>query len=89
MRLASDYFDDVNARGDFYINPEGTRFCAAIPSPMGRGWAYIQIPIGREKPAQSPSWQWDGNRERPTLSPSIHTHGHWHGWVRNGEMVEA
>lgn len=36
------------------------------------------------KPADSPSWLWDGNSQAPTLSPSVHQVGHWHGWLRNG-----
>lgn len=36
------------------------------------------------KPAPSPSWTWDGNREAPTLHPSIHHVGHWHGWLQKG-----
>jgi hypothetical protein len=31
-----------------------------------------------------PSWEWDGNMEAPTLSPSVHHVGHWHGFLRNG-----
>ncbi|MDY6979357.1 MAG: DUF6527 family protein [Pseudomonadota bacterium] len=31
-------------------------------------------------------WQWDGNREKPTLSPSLHLPGHWHGYLRGGEF---
>jgi hypothetical protein len=40
------------------------------------------------RPAPSPSWDWDGNREAPTLSPSVHDMPdgvtHWHGWLRAG-----
>ena len=40
------------------------------------------------RPAPSPSWQWDGDREKPTLSPSVHHildgKTHWHGWLRTG-----
>ena len=35
-----------------------------------------------------PSWEWDGELEHPTLSPSIHNTGmpcQWHGWLRRGE----
>lgn len=35
------------------------------------------------------SWSWDGNENAPTLSPSIHTYGVWHGFVQKGELVEA
>lgn len=34
-------------------------------------------------------WNWDGNIEKPTLSPSIWRKGHWHGWLRNGEFVSC
>ncbi len=32
------------------------------------------------------SWDWDGNEARPTLTPSVHHIGRWHGYVRNGRM---
>ena len=32
------------------------------------------------------SWQWDGNEDKPTLTPSINAEGSWHGWVRSGRM---
>lgn len=41
------------------------------------------------RPAPSPSWEWDGNREAPTLSPSVHHVGHWHGYLRGGFWVQA
>lgn len=43
-----------------------------------------------------PVWQWDGNRERPTLTPSINilqfddagaqVGEHWHGFLTAGEF---
>lgn len=36
--------------------------------------------------ADHPSWEWDGNVDKPTLSPSIHRVGHWHGWLRAGRF---
>ena len=46
------------------------------------------------RPHASPSWEWDGNEDKPTLSPSVHhqftitTTGekktHWHGWLKQG-----
>lgn len=36
------------------------------------------------RPHPSPSWDWDGNRDAPTLQPSVHHVGHWHGWLRAG-----
>lgn len=28
-----------------------------------------------------PSWGWNGDREAPVLSPSVHHVGHWHGYL--------
>jgi Family of unknown function (DUF6527) len=39
--------------------------------------------------AQHPSWQWDGNEDKPTLTPSVHLPGRWHGWFRAGRMVSC
>jgi hypothetical protein len=40
------------------------------------------------RPHPSPSWEWDGNKEQPTLSPSVHDipngKTHWHGYLRAG-----
>lgn len=33
------------------------------------------------------SWEFDGNEEAPTLSPSINHVGCWHGFLRNGEFT--
>jgi hypothetical protein len=51
------------------------------------------IPI-RPAPEDMPSWGWDGNIERPTLTPSVfqdprnpQSPHHWHGWIRAGQMV--
>lgn len=41
------------------------------------------------RPHPSPSWQWDGNVETPTLAPSVHHVGHWHGWLLQGMWVQA
>ena len=41
------------------------------------------------KPEGSPSWVWNGSLALPTLHPSVHYVGHWHGWLRNGEWVQA
>jgi Family of unknown function (DUF6527) len=36
-----------------------------------------------------PFWQWDGNEDKPTLAPSVHQPGIWHGWFRVGRMVSC
>lgn len=36
------------------------------------------------KPNYSPTWNWNGSLDKPTLHPSVHHRGHWHGWLKNG-----
>jgi hypothetical protein len=36
------------------------------------------------KPAEGPSWNWNGSTAAPTLNPSVNHVGHWHGWLRDG-----
>lgn len=48
------------------------------------------LSIGKNfKPEQGPSWQWNGSFDKPTLSPSVHHVGHWHGWLRDGVWVSC
>lgn len=34
-------------------------------------------------------WDWDGNRERPTFTPSINCGDCWHGYIRHGRCVDT
>ena len=42
------------------------------------------------KPRPSPSWEWDGNLEKPTLSPSVNCVGccQWHGYLVRGKWFK-
>ena len=58
-------------------------------------WGVVILPIKVSPSGQKP-WEWNGSRESPTLSPSILVHGskdgnipRWHGWLREGILVEA
>ena len=31
-------------------------------------------------------WNWNGDKEFPTISPSINVVGRWHGFFRNGKI---
>lgn len=43
------------------------------------------LPVETNTPG--PRWDWDGNHERPTLTPSVLFRGgcQWHGFLTNGE----
>lgn len=47
---------------------------------------FSALPLDKDRNDSNHSWAWDGNREAPTLSPSIfraHSCG-WHGFFRAG-----
>lgn len=87
--------------GDFYFGEQVYDFGDGVKHPQLTLFArypdgtYAGIPI-RPVPADRKaqingghSWEWDGNREKPTLNPSVHHIGHWHGWIRAGRMVSV
>lgn len=59
---------------------------------------WVMTPNGTERgtPARLPvncadGWQWDGNADAPTITPSIHRLPSWnctgwHGWMRDGKL---
>ena len=34
-------------------------------------------------------WTWNKDKSKPTLVPSLHAVGVWHGHVRDGKLIEA
>lgn len=52
------------------------------------GIAVLPISNDSDSPRR---WNWDGNHESPTLTPSIFHHGkpEWHGFLREGKLILA
>jgi hypothetical protein len=50
----------------------------------------VVIPVSAS--GDNKNWKWDGNKESPTLSPSILVHANegttegWHGYLRDGKL---
>lgn len=81
-----DDIDDVRGKaGAFEYYKHGDRYPAGMIfcCPCGCGiMSSLQFrPASHEDRA---SWEWNGNMDAPTLSPSVHNVGHWHGWLRDG-----
>lgn len=94
-------FNEIEERGDV---PAGVfQYCGAYKGdpdvvlmfgcPCGCG----EVGVVHLKPMDGhPVWTWDGNREQPTLTPSILIHQlndkgekigeHWHGFLTAGEF---
>lgn len=76
---AGDYNFDF-----FGDEPMETPQCLSFRCPCGCGHLR-QIPVGPGK-VSSPAWTWNGDREKPTLTPSIACTRPcgWHGYLTDG-----
>lgn len=74
--------------GDWAFDKDGSTIFIRIPDRSERGvmiaWTLRPIPD-----PQINDWQWDGNREAPTLTPSLHLVGVWHGWMTQGRLISC
>lgn len=88
-----DLFNDRCETGDFgFDGTPGTEKSILIVMPPHNRLAGIPIHRDRAVADRSPSpvWWWDGNREAPTLEPSIlAVDTGWHGYMRAGVLVEV
>lgn len=97
MRRCDD-LKGVSQRGDFYwIGGEDGKRTLAIAMPCSIGWrdnmtgepySMCQWSIGY-KNSSGAQWTWDGDEDKPSLTPSLHWVGVWHGWCLNGILKEA
>ncbi len=65
--------------------PRYDRLCGALPI-AGR------VPDkrdGQNKNGGIAQWDWDGNRDDPTFSPSVNCGNCWHGYIRAGRTVDC
>jgi hypothetical protein len=81
-RFSLDEMFDKGAEGDFFIDDVKSMIWIHIP-----GSGLIRIPYGGA--TAETKWQWDGNEDAPTITPSINVIGQWHGWMRNGELISC
>jgi hypothetical protein len=73
---AGAFMFDADSRSLIYQCPCGCRRQGALP-----------VTRHGVEPAQRPAWDWDGNRDTPTLRPSIRRLDgcRWHGYLHQGE----
>jgi hypothetical protein len=72
--------------GDFCFSPDfGTLYLwlPGVPGPDA-----IRIHRGSD-PGTARHWGWDGNEDKPTVTPSIHCPGFWHGHLRAGRLISC
>ena len=85
LEAAPGSFVWVNEDGEPAAPGEEDRLLFSAPN--GGGIGSCPIRSGGPKQRQV-EWDWDGNREEPTLTPSVWFNqgqpGDWHGWLRQG-----
>lgn len=74
--------DGIEKVGDFTFDDEFETIYLWLPGTSGPD--AIAIRIG--EPGGVRVWGWDGNHEKPTLTPSIHAVGQWHGHLKAGRL---
>jgi hypothetical protein len=88
MALRKNWDDlDTGEKGDWYF----IKKCSYIVLRFGDTMEdTVILPLQGEG-----AWNWNGDKESPTLTPSILVHGSqgqqdkWHGFLTNGKLVSA
>lgn len=55
----------------------------------GHDWPIVWHTRSRADEAGEPMWTVTGTPPEITVTPSIRVIDVWHGWIRNGELVDA
>jgi hypothetical protein len=73
---------EMKKPGDFCFDREREHIYIILPGLKRPDSLRIQkCPPGGDR-----VWGWDGNEDAPTLTPSIHSPGEWHGYLRSGKL---
>jgi hypothetical protein len=72
-------FGKMQKPGDFCFDDEFRTLYVWLPGQSGPDCV----------PIKSGEWRWDGDQDHPTVSPSIHVVGQWHGWLHAGRLVSC
>lgn len=74
-------FGEMKQPGDFCFDESKTHLYIWLPGAVGPD----ALRIDRRKTDQRRVWTWDGNEDKPTITPSISA-PEWHGYFTNGKL---
>lgn len=83
---ASD--EKITRVGDYYFRDDEKGVVLVLAIPHAGKFIHSEWTIGHRNDSNA-QWNMLGTREKPTLTPSLHAVGIWHGWVKQGRMIEA
>lgn len=73
-------FGEITQVGDVAFDEDFSHIYIWLPGTSGPD----AIPIQKGPAPTGRVWGWDGNVEKPTITPSINYQGHWHGYLEAG-----
>jgi hypothetical protein len=76
---------EMNKPGDFCFDESKTNLYLWLPGENNPDC----IPIIRGTCGVPRIWGWDGNEDKPTITPSILATGQWHGYLRDGRLISC
>lgn len=91
MALLQDFKDleDNGKKGDWCLINNDTYICVMWGDDPFKNMSILPV-----QPVQGkPHWTWNGNREAPSLTPSILVHPYpgwtdgWHGYLTDGKLI--
>lgn len=97
LKNSIDELRDTGNAGDWcFINDDKT-IVIRLPA---KSWAvnneeYLkrglccELPLRDEPDPNTNDWQWNKNKEAPTLTPSINWIGVWHGYLTDGKLTSS
>lgn len=78
-------FGKMEKVGDFCFDEGRNHIYLWLPGVSGPDSLCIQ----KGAPGGNRVWGWDGDLDKPTIMPSIHAPGQWHGYLRAGRLVSC
>ena len=76
---------EIEKEGDFCFDEEFEHIYIWMPAHMGPS----AIRIKKGEAGGNRVWGWDGNEEKPTLTPSLLNGELWHGHLQAGKLVSC
>lgn len=75
----------MEKEGDFCFDAEHEHIYLWLPGRLSPSC----LQISRVPSSSNRVWRWDGDKECPTVTPSIHDVGMWHGYLTKGKLVSC
>ena len=93
LRKNLDDLDTNGRKGDWCFIENDSHIALRYGDDMLMG--LVILPISQKSRSDMICWVWNGDRDKPTLNPSINVeevpgwNEGWHGFLRDGKLIDA